>query len=392
MTVTLPQVVIGQYFDKYRTTAAGMAFSGGCVGAFLFPMLLNYLLKNYGLQGTLLVIGAIIANTIPAAMILRRPKWLKTTVPKVVVTSTEDSCEGNEVEWAKGSPPNIDFLRKNAELVAKMVSGKIPSEHSLGVEQNGFSVNVLCVLEEMEDLYRSLQAPKEMSNFHQNLALAGKDQVAGDFFQKEGVCMKQSLLITDNNLLNPYSAVSKSKSVPDLSKLSLETPRESLLTNLKGLHCMKSPQIVALFPEEDKRKVFKVSRELRKLYLANTKPKTLKISPKDPQKIALQNSNQEKSDLKTNQEESPRQDGLLDLVKTAVRLHTKPLFLMICLCRCVHFITFLPVMTTIVDYVKDKGFGPEDGNYAIAALSLGDLIGRLCFGWVTDKGFLKIGR
>ncbi|GFR00827.1 monocarboxylate transporter 5 [Trichonephila clavata] len=36
LTVTLPQVVIGQYFDKYKTTASGMTFSGGCLGSFVF--------------------------------------------------------------------------------------------------------------------------------------------------------------------------------------------------------------------------------------------------------------------------------------------------------------------------------------------------------------------
>ncbi|KAG8182991.1 hypothetical protein JTE90_027478 [Oedothorax gibbosus] len=385
LVVTLPQVVIGQHFDKYRTTAAGMAFSGGCVGAFIFPSLIDYLLKSYGLQGTLLVLGAVIAQTIPAAMILRKPSWLKSNVPKVIVSSVDENGEGNEVEGARVWQPNIAYLRKNAELVAKMVSAKVSM---LEKDNKDMSINVLCVLEEMEDLYRSLQASKESSNFQQNLNMIAKDKTGEFFIQKEELCVKKSLLAVPASTFNPIGSLSKSKSVPDLSKLSLETPRESLMTNLKSLHCMKSPQIVSLFPEEQKRKVLKVSRELRKLYLARTKTKSIKITPKDPQKAALEKT----QNASISKEESARKDGLLDLVKTAVRLHTKPLFLMICLCRCVHFITFLPVMTTIVDYVKDKGFQPEDGNYAIAALSLGDLVGRLCFGWVTDKGYLKISK
>ncbi|GFR00824.1 monocarboxylate transporter 5 [Trichonephila clavata] len=78
-------------------------------------------------------------------------------------------------------------------------------------------------------------------------------------------------------------------------------------------------------------------------------------------------------------------NSILGLVLTAFKLYTKPMFLLICLCRAVHFIAFIPTMTTVVDFVMDKGFLEQDGKYAIAALSLGDLVGRLCFGWVTDK-------
>ncbi|KAG8172018.1 hypothetical protein JTE90_016058, partial [Oedothorax gibbosus] len=52
--------------------------------------------------------------------------------------------------------------------------------------------------------------------------------------------------------------------------------------------------------------------------------------------------------------------------------------------------TLVPVMTVVVDFVMDKGLREDDGKYAIAALSLGDLLGRLCFGWVTDKGYMRL--
>ncbi|CAL1273197.1 unnamed protein product [Larinioides sclopetarius] len=52
----------------------------------------------------------------------------------------------------------------------------------------------------------------------------------------------------------------------------------------------------------------------------------------------------------------------------------------------------MPIVTTIVDFAIDRGFREDEGSYVIAALSLGDLMGRLCFGWVTDKGFMDIPR
>ncbi|XP_054715350.1 monocarboxylate transporter 9-like [Uloborus diversus] len=73
----LPQVVLGQYFQKHRTTAIGISSSGSCIASFIVPSVIERSLDLYGLEGTFVVVGAIIMNTIPAAMILRKPPWLK---------------------------------------------------------------------------------------------------------------------------------------------------------------------------------------------------------------------------------------------------------------------------------------------------------------------------
>ncbi|GIX74073.1 uncharacterized protein CEXT_303811 [Caerostris extrusa] len=44
------------------------------------------------------------------------------------------------------------------------------------------------------------------------------------------------------------------------------------------------------------------------------------------------------------------------------------------------------------NHIKTMGFREDEGSYVIASLSLGDLLGRLCLGWVTDKGFMDVPR
>ena len=51
-----------------------------------------------------------------------------------------------------------------------------------------------------------------------------------------------------------------------------------------------------------------------------------------------------------------------------------------------------PVLTVIVDYITDKGFREDDAKYFISMISLGDLLGRLCFGWVTDKKYMTLSK
>lgn len=114
--MTIPQVVLNQHFKKYRTTASGMAFSGGCVGSFLFPVLLEYMIKTYGLGGSFLILSAIIMNTIPAAMMLRKPSWLKEESKRSITASEKKIKEISEVEKFQNTLNQKDNERFNKRL------------------------------------------------------------------------------------------------------------------------------------------------------------------------------------------------------------------------------------------------------------------------------------
>lgn len=147
---------------------------------------------------------------------------------------------------------------------------------------------------------------------------------------------------------------------------------------------MKLSQIVSVCPGDSKRRILKVSKELKKLYHVAAKMDVNGNGILDPMFT-------EKS-LVPADSDAGASNSFWDLIKTAIKLHINPLFLLICLCRAVHFIAFIPAMTIVVDFVVDKGLLEEEGKYAIAVLSVGDLAGRLCFGWVTDKGFLSMSK
>ena len=74
---TQTPVIINQYFVKYRATATGIALAGGTLGSFVFPPLVKYIITEYSLRGCFLILGGIMLNTIPVALLLRPP------VPKV---------------------------------------------------------------------------------------------------------------------------------------------------------------------------------------------------------------------------------------------------------------------------------------------------------------------
>ncbi|KAI0238358.1 Monocarboxylate transporter 12 [Lamellibrachia satsuma] len=55
-------VVVGEYFEKRRGVAVGMATAGTGVGAFVGPPLLVFLFERYGFFSALLIVGAIMYN------------------------------------------------------------------------------------------------------------------------------------------------------------------------------------------------------------------------------------------------------------------------------------------------------------------------------------------
>ncbi|KFM58401.1 Monocarboxylate transporter 12-B, partial [Stegodyphus mimosarum] len=78
------------------------------------------------------------------------------------------------------------------------------------------------------------------------------------------------------------------------------------------------------------------------------------------------------------------------LYKGVIKMISDPMFHMISLSLTAFEMLFDPSITVIVDYLNDKGLGEDVAKYFISMLSLSDLIGRLCFGWVTDRNCLSL--
>ncbi|XP_042903086.1 uncharacterized protein [Parasteatoda tepidariorum] len=420
LTVTLPQVVISQYFVKYRTTAVGIAFSGGCIGSFMFPVLLEYLLQNFGIQGTFLIMGAIIMHTIPAALILKKPPWLKSDaqktekspngslssmekledgngtvdvksptelVPKMDYLSTDrmsvtsvNECASKRSSLRTTSDdafPDVSYLRQNSELVVKVVSLNISGD-CLSISENENND----IMEEIISMCES-RRNEQISLFRKNLKYFGDDvfDAREDFDSAKKSIEAQRKCKSCK--LKPNVRLCRPHSDSDLSLLGNEAPENKTLNKLLQLQEIDKQKIAELFPGEEA-KVIRILTEFRLLNLAR---------PKTEEKVHKEQLPSEKQNVdikvKTDEKET-RANSFMDHIKTAFSLYANPLFLMVCLCRAVHFIAFIPAMTTVVDFTMDKGLHEDDGKYAIAAISMGDLLGRLCLGWITDRGYMTL--
>lgn len=315
---TLFQVVVNQYFKKYRSTASGIALSGACVGSVCFSFLIEALREAYGLQGTFLILSGVILNVLPAAILLRPPSWIK-----------------------NGS---------NSEIK------KVP-------------------VEKVQKLSLQIGIPEDYIKSNQ---------------QKKMSCTSlKPYLYEKNEILNIHTLPTKAHSIANLvtsldNKLS-KTEKEGYDNIAFAMEMERNPRSLA-----EKRlsiqNVFATSKES----LYEKVPSIYNLHQESLKEENLKEDSSEKNNAKV--EETAKSQSIVESIKTIARLYTNPVYVLICVCMSTYVLIFIPIMTSIVDYSKDKGLPETIGKYLIHSMAVGDIIGRLCFGWVTDKEFLSIPR
>ncbi|XP_064455191.1 monocarboxylate transporter 13-like isoform X2 [Ornithodoros turicata] len=77
MVFVMNTTFINEHFVKYKGLAMGINFAGSTMGTFVFPKLLEYLTRKYGLNSALLIFSAITLHSVAFSLFLRQPTWLK---------------------------------------------------------------------------------------------------------------------------------------------------------------------------------------------------------------------------------------------------------------------------------------------------------------------------
>lgn len=65
-----------------------------------------------------------------------------------------------------------------------------------------------------------------------------------------------------------------------------------------------------------------------------------------------------------------------------------PMFIVIAITTTIYTFSFVSMMTIIIDFARDLEIGTSNEKYVLMTLSVGDLVGRLGLGWITDRGYM----
>ncbi|KAH8036399.1 hypothetical protein HPB51_000210 [Rhipicephalus microplus] len=94
-------VVLNRYFDVYRASASGLSFAEGALSSILLPPLIGMLLDTYGLQGTMLIVGALMLNTMADSIALRSSPSFPRPLVLPVISSTVTRCSSSKNSQSK---------------------------------------------------------------------------------------------------------------------------------------------------------------------------------------------------------------------------------------------------------------------------------------------------
>ncbi|XP_064461392.1 uncharacterized protein LOC135371247 isoform X2 [Ornithodoros turicata] len=389
LVFTLTAVILNNVFKKNRATASGINLSGPTLVSFIFPILFQYCSQKYGLRGAFLIAGGFTLNALPAALLqsnkLRRPPEANKEVSEAeVISNPRYDCEINmtgstftladvpgstsdipsKVLAARNAARNLrqgckdSVVEKEKLLESKILDDKrnpliLNNAGSLivsGGEKDGQQVltrsitkNLLCGSKEV------LPEQKKSANTNNNPPAPSIMQAAQDaqsVIQRSGT--KNSRPVSRD-----FSA-EKEKLLD--SQLSDKKPTMLIANGTTAPNSRKDQEVPVDYPEA--------------FNSVDRPPSIPKVKGKLP------SMNDKLSKVR----------GVLEMFQ---ELLSSPYFILVCLSQISHVFTHGTFITIIIDYAKDHGIPPDQGIYILLANSVGDLIGRLGLGWISDKKLIE---
>ncbi|GFY39484.1 monocarboxylate transporter 5 [Trichonephila inaurata madagascariensis] len=355
LCTTMIPVRIDQYFRKYKATAMGMSFFGGCCGSLIFPVLLGPVIHNQGIKAYFLASFLIVITfIIPAGLVLKKPAWMRRNFPpfpsvKIVETAGTDHRSIPQRQY-----PNIQRFREYKDLTIKVLKSIIPAD---------------------EDLERFEHVPVEAWRSLEHHIWPELEKLFDRF---QAFVDRGTLVITEKRVSIDQRLSSGSQHQPSLEIGILEAPEDHyadlVMLKLKTMTIKRLKDISTDCIHDNVQHLFRVTAECRKLYRG-----IIYLNNFEVVTPAVEINTQEENSYPKN-----------STTRSNFEICKNILFHFVCLSRAAHFFTCISVMTTIVDFMMDKGLKEMYGEYAIIALSAGDSIGRIGTGWITDYGWLSV--
>lgn len=101
-------IIVSLYFNKRRALANGICVAGTAAGSFVFPMLIESLIRSFGFHGTLLILGAGMLHVCLSATLYRPLDTSITDESQPKSSKSETSCSSTQTTIT-----NSTFLSSN---------------------------------------------------------------------------------------------------------------------------------------------------------------------------------------------------------------------------------------------------------------------------------------
>ncbi|XP_076287433.1 monocarboxylic acid transporter silnoon [Lasioglossum baleicum] len=167
-------IIVSQYFDKHRALANGICVSGTAAGSFVFPLLIEVLVENFGFHGTILLLGGCMLHVCVSATLYRplENNYAPEAMDVVEKSEKVESATAKELEAAKQQ--KLDLIFANHDSTTK---------HNLLNElfhQNGVVAVELTDSEEEKDVIGECLRMKPISKIRSSSILHSVEDLSTD--------------------------------------------------------------------------------------------------------------------------------------------------------------------------------------------------------------------
>ncbi|GBN37067.1 hypothetical protein AVEN_59037-1, partial [Araneus ventricosus] len=428
LSTVIHMMIINQYFDKYKASALGLGYSGDCFGTFAFPVIMEYLLSTYGVKGTFLILGAIVFNVIPMALLLKKPPWIKDTSKSgnfsknIAQESAKDIKPSKQPVRESVGYRNEGFLNLDDDLVPydsvgkqnhKNISTKqeydAPPIYQDVVKTNLRISDIKHDISSISGSLRSHRKPSEISEIiresmvrHDSLPpVFEKEALRTDSIHSENCDDIQSTVEEthydeERGKGVQYSANMKKRTSSFVGQMAQDIVHRMRSASFAS-QVAQDGFITSIEPQQSEDfepqleefsgtvcQQVQTESQFEKIRSDSIKGELI-LSPND-QSLTTGTKDQTYSYWAIQVKETKKPSIWKSLLKT----NMKPIFILISISMAVYAFLFVGVLTIIIDYAVDQGVSQDDGKFLIIGFSVADLIGRLSFGQVIDRKLVKI--
>ncbi|CAL1271143.1 unnamed protein product [Larinioides sclopetarius] len=414
---TMIPIIINIYFFDLRSTAIGIAISGGCFGSVILPIVIEFFINHYEISGCLLLMGGIVFNVAVAGAFMRPPTLPKQKVqpeslPLVEKTSVSMNSYSLVTPERKNSASLNNFINcsdktelegeldpkssQQREFQAELVrtlnrrivrqSSAVESLQEESIDSLDTSTSSFCG-RKTETLYKEsddlLKAQKEfedtLSDFHSVVVDIEVTSKSDDVLNRFDADEVKTSNLTDSCPARHSFSVSSAKR-KQLSKFKSPIPSAGPLKKHAFINSSGDISIFNLYPVSENTK-----KETRKVSGTHSLPVS-KIDGISERSEDLIHQNLEDTSISWNYSKP------FGIARSLICVATSVAFYLTTVTSLSFYFLYHVFDNIIADYSVNHGILKEDTKDVLLAFTACDLFGRLCLGWITDKKYLTRSR
>lgn len=357
-------VILAQYFNRFLATATAISYAGGTVGSFVFPPLIEHFIYAYGLRGSFLIIGAILLNGLPCAMLLRPPR------PAAAPKGTGEAGGPLAAILVPGRSLRLvqNRLRRSHRRSDRWLSLR-KSSLDLYAERKG-NEDEISGLDYRRHMTNSVSYSLDnyRSNYRQTKRMA-------DGFLEAEMMLMEACHFLDNEPTTEHDVEADGNAKDDDEEIFVEVPARGNSMSKFG-RGSSSPR---------RERLAAVTEEPEMDTLSPTAPTAVVATPTSEEAFFARRAARRNKYVQT----TPASKGNQFMSSIVVTL-TNPMYLILLITHVSFQWAWMTYQMVIYDFGIDNELSGFQSMFILISFAFCDLLGRFTSGWIADRQLVKM--